>query len=110
MLRNAFSEEDQLYVRLHTQTGGKGCAQPEEEIGGASQQRERSQHLSASPPAVSGTSWELSPDERSLSPKIKLIFTPPEWMGALNVIGAHLLRRRGAGRKLHSIIFVNPPS
>ena len=41
------------------------------EIGGASQQRERSQHLSASPPAVSGTSWERSPDEQSLSPKTK---------------------------------------
>ena len=33
VLRKASSEEDQLFGRLHTQTGGKGCTQPEEEIG-----------------------------------------------------------------------------
>ena len=53
--------------------------QPEEEIEGASQQRERSQHLSASPPAVGGTSWERSPTS-SLSPQKSrpAIAEPPE--------------------------------
>ena len=46
---------------------------------GASQQRERSQHLSASPPAVGGTSWERSPTSSpSLQKSWQAIARPPE--------------------------------
>ena len=46
----------------------------------ASQQRKRSQHLSASPPAVGGTSWERSPRRAVPLPKNQgpTIAEPPE--------------------------------